>query len=684
MSDSSRIITSLLDSDIFLGREGQSKLEYVFNYFDDGPKRQLERFNKFQDPNGAKIDSPIQVLEKLFISEYQYTDSRGEIESLPRSLAILGKQPGKLAPKLNKLEEFRKKYYSNSLYGKELWNQLIDFAEDYVIQAHIIGQEQQTVEDLQTLSKGADEMFVLGQILGLNQGIKTSSSDFIKQINTFERAIYNITKDPNDIVDLIKFIFNKDYRQQVINTYESVKNSFNIYDVVSSVPHFMGYLQTLAVALKEAQQSFKFRSAKNLSVQLSERLGYKREDRISRGVQNYVGDYMRKEWMLSEEIQVVIPKGNKAFDNHGNQYTLSEDTPIKLGTMWGDATFRMFVENQVIPNLKRGYIKGNSGVTLPIISKNKFIQDLSYDINTKTVSKNPTIVYTLPINMLPRTDQEKAILNRYKSEFNKLREYSYQYQTTSYDSDGNLVMQEQSISLIDLFTYYSMIAHNWKLGEKSLVPILENFQNSEKISSFHRFETKLDKSGKYLDLNQSSDLFYQILPYVIPFDSPYSSFTEYLWYKNPVTKKYQIMERLSKSSNNYDEEDYEMMEQLMDQGDYEDYDDSYDKDTIGDYKFVPLDVDTNYFTTTRIEDNIRTEEFWYKETENLKEGDDGSRYIGISYDVDTEKVIRITSNFATEIELDKVPFTKVNGEKVINIDSIKDKIKSDKNPCQYV
>ena len=70
-----------------------------------------------------------------------------------------------------------------------------------------------------------------------------------------------------------------------------------------------------------------------------------------------------------------------------------------------------------------------------------------------------------------------------------------------------------------------------------------------------------------------------------------------------------------------------------------------------------------------------------KETENLKEGDDGSRYIGISYDVDTEKVIRITSNFATEIELDKVPFTKVNGEKVINIDSIKDKIKSDKNPC---
>ena len=342
------------------------------------------------------------------------------------------------------------------------------------------------------------------------------------------------------------------------------------------------------------------------------------------------------------------------------------------------------MENQVIPNLKRGYIKGNREITYPIISENRFIQDLSYDINTKTISKNPTIVYTLPINMLPRTDQEKAILNRYKSEFNKLREYSYQYQTTSYDPNGNLIMEEKSISLIKLFTYYSMIAHNWKLGEKSLVPILENFQNSEIISSFHKFEADLDKSGKYLDLDQANDLFDLIMPYVVPFDSPYSSFTKYLWHKNPVTKKYQIMERLSKSNNNYNEEDYEMMDQVMDYEDYEDYedyDDSYSKDTIGDYEFVPLNVDTNYFTATTIEDNIRTEEIQYNETEDLEEGDDGYRYIRISYNVDTENVTRITSNFATEIKLDKVPFIKVNGKKVIDIDYIKNKIKSDKNSC---
>lgn len=144
------------------------------------------------------------------------------------------------------------------------------------------------------------------------------------------------------------------------------------------------------------------------------------------------------------------------------------------------------------------------------------------------------------------------------------------------------------------------------------------------------------------------------------------------------------MERLSKSNNNYNEEDYEMMDQVMDYEDYEDYedyDDSYSKDTIGDYEFVPLNVDTNYFTATTIEDNIRTEEIQYNEIEDLEEGDDGYRYIRISYNVDTENVTRITSNFATEIKLDKVPFIKVNGKKVIDIDYIKNKIKSDKNSC---
>ena len=86
-----------------------------------------------------------------------------------------------------------------------------------------------------------------------------------------------------------------------------------------------------------------------------------------------MGDYLRKQWMQSNDLQVVIPKGNKAFDKFGNMFELTEDTAIKLGTDWGDATFRVFIENEVIPNLKRGIIKTDSGIDFVDISHNRFI-----------------------------------------------------------------------------------------------------------------------------------------------------------------------------------------------------------------------------------------------------------------------------------------------------------------------
>ena len=36
--------------------------------------------------------------------------------------------------------------------------------------------------------------------------------------------------------------------------------------------------------------------------------------------------------MLDNDLSIIIPKGNKIFDQFGNISELTEDTPIKLGT----------------------------------------------------------------------------------------------------------------------------------------------------------------------------------------------------------------------------------------------------------------------------------------------------------------------------------------------------------------
>lgn len=660
MSDVGSIITTLLDNDVFSGREGYSRVKYVFDYFNKGPIRLLNKFDVGRDLNGDTIASPLKHFERSFAREIEESkDKDGKQLPLAIALSKFARSNSDLAYKLNTMEKFRQYYSGQSVYANELYNQLVDFVEDYIRQAHVIGQHEDIYNDIQTLSDGAEEMRSLGAILSLNQGIKTNPEGLLNQVNLIERAIYDKTGDLEDLVDLNRFVFDAQYRQDCIQKYEEVKHSFNIYDVVSTIPHFMGYLQTLAVALREVNGAYKFRSTKALVLDLSKQLSYEREDKITRGVQNFVGDYLRKQWMQSNDLQIVIPKGNKAFDKFGNMFELTEDTTIKLGTDWGDATFRVFIENEVIPNLKKGIIKTNSDIDFVDISHNRFIQDLGNDLLTNTVSRNPSVIYTLPINMLPRVDQERAIFNAYKAEFNKLAKYSYQYQVTSYDKDGNLQTREAQIPLVDLFTYYAMIADGWKLGEKSLVPILEDFQKSGIINDFHEFESRIDKSGEYLSL-QSIEL-NDLLPYVAPFESPYSSHANFLQYRNPSSRKYQLMKKLSSS------------ELELEGGDDLDI---QDPNVIQNYRFEQSDIDVNYFPTGRVESSTRTVRHNY-------EDNDQTNYLEIEYDIDPGRVQRVTlnGNKLDVPELITVPTVKLNGVRKVNVQLLENIIKNKVNPC---
>lgn len=665
MSDVGTVIKGLLDNDVFSGRDGYGQMgESLFKYFDKGPSRMLNRFRSKKNSDGQDIKSPLEHLTSLFEANTSFRNDDGEPLPFAQALVLWSRSNLHLSEKLNLFEEFRRQYSDPSKEARELYNQLIDFVQDYIQQGHVIGLNEATYADIKKLAEGAEEMKILGRILSLNQGIKTNPDGLLAQVNHIERAVYKETGDLEDLIDLTKFAFDEAYREQCIAKYEIVKHAFNILDVASKVPHFMGYVQTLATAAKEVQNSFKFRSSKELSLQLSKDLGVTQEDKIIRGVQNYVGDYLRKKWMRSKEVVFIIPKGNKAFDRDGNPFELTEDTPIQLGTDWGDATFRMWFENEIIPNLKQGIIKPGAYSTELI--GNKFITDLGNDLLTNTVSRNPTVVYTLPINMLPRIDQERAIFNRYKSEFNRLASLGYQYEVSSYNSETGEVTTEltEPTPLVDLFTYYAMIANSWKLSEKSLVPILEDFQNSGIIQEFHNFETVIDQSGEVLSLDNI--VFNDLLPYIAPFDSPYSSFsTAYIQYRNPSTRKYQLMRLLSRQEQQQDNVDTDTGVSLVSSS-----------SRIKDYTFEGGGVDTNYFLTGRVESSERTVKHTFKDG-------DTDYQVEVVHDVDSWNVINLRVNGETlEIpELTTVPTIKKNGVKDVNMALLESIIKSKLNPC---
>ncbi len=667
MSKTGKTIVDISESDVFDQTDGYITIKSAFGYFEQLPNKYLNKYNIRKNPNGTSIKSPLEFFEDQIrkLPDDFYFEDDGREMPLNVVLSNFAKRNWDLSDKLQILESLRNRY-NTSAYGSEVYEQLIDFLEDYVIGSFEVNEDYETYQQLKTLAEGADEMKTLGQILGLNGGIATDYEGLTKQIDRIEEVIYKQSHDLEDIIDLSKFVFDSEYRQECIEKYETFKHTFNILDCLAKVPHFFEYVKQLAVAQEEIKQSYKYRSVKSLARNVSDVIGWSNKGKISKGLQNYIGDKIRNDWMLDSEIIMDMPSGIKAFDRNGDSDTLTESKPIRLGTDWGNATFRIFMETQVIPDLKKGIIR--PGTSVGSIKTNKFIKDLTPDLFTKTVSSNPTILYTLPINMLPRTDVEQSLLDSYIGEFNELAGYTYDYNVIKRDVDGNEQIIQQSIPIKDLFIYYSMIAHNWKLGENSLVPILENFQDTGLIDAFHKYEASLDNSGETLTEYNINE----ILPYVVPRMSPYSAYTKYIKAKNPSSKKIEIMKRTvsdTQTDNNEMYEGNEMYEDII-------YG-MIDSNKIGNYEFIQNNLDTNYFTSGIIgsTDKIIKSEIIDNKGESLQ--------LEIQYDSENDSIKRVAvDNVMYDIKtLSHALFTKIDGRKVPNLSLMKSIIKNELYPC---
>lgn len=466
---------------------------------------------------------------------------------------------------------------------KARYNQMIEAIVDYVKQVDIIKSNKSNeiiYNNLKTLAAGAQEARLQGQLFSLNQGLPTKSQEIINKVNNIqaliqqrlqsiqdelkrsivvesfkqgniksykdlqtylfgkvpdipnlsiekeakvikeerneeeddlEDVVYAGAKFQNATFDLTEFCFNEEYREKVIDVYDQYKHTYNILDSISSVPHFFGYLQALAVLHESAKAtSVRYATAVKFGKSYIEQMDIMQQDDREyayKGISDYIADVSRRMWMLSNEITVPVTKQVVA---NGNIYNLSKNqiVPITLGTVDGDATFKLWFEQVVIPDLKKRF------------NKNEFVKNLKQQINTKNVSKNATINYTLGgINMMPRKDDDsaRAILQNMKMSFNNLAGVQY-----------------EGLPLLDLFYFYGLIAYQGKPGENSLMSIFDEYHNEGIIKDFHNFEARFSQEFKANE-DMISSKNESLYPFTLPVRSPYNSSSKCIYARNSET-----------------------------------------------------------------------------------------------------------------------------------------------------
>ena len=574
-------LVELAKGDIFSGNSGCGTIIGALDYLHKDPLDQLARFNTFDlstynegKPKDQKILGPAdfawQLLQNSIIDDYN--------EKLPLLRQLAYKSNAiqlieDLRSKVNQISGVIQTEDEFNLYST-LYNQALDFMEQYIadVQLELDSGSYDTVygksiiaTDLETLALGADEYKEIGKILRLNQEVKTNALDLQNQVANIEEVItrrlrqlarvenrgsyysHGATKDelknPDKYkIDLEKFLYDEVYQQEKIAQYDRIKQSYNVLRVLTTDPQYKGYMETLYMAhqgLLNKQLKYRFTVGKIADFIQKNKVTSNLQQQVLKNGNNYVDYKLRQNWMRDSNIQITIPGSTDkmktyAFIGTPNSYSqLYFDKTIQLGTDMGDANFKLWMEQTLIPKLKKD----------PALKKNIFIQHLSPIVNSRTNLGMTAVYYGLNgINMLPQSDAEREMFDIHKDAFNQLAKYDL-----IRDAKG------KTFAIRDLFYLYSLICNNGKFGPTSLHKIFEDYLDSGLAQSYKHFIAEKDR-----DLDFYQDLVKTCTDeWLAPMSSPYVGGSKVLKYKDQNNEQillYKKKEKKSKGGYDYDVE----------------------------------------------------------------------------------------------------------------------------------
>lgn len=574
-------LVELAKGDIFSGNSGCGTIIGTLDYLHKDPLEQLSRFNTFDlstynegKPKDQKILGPADFAWQLL--QNSIADDYNEKLPLLRQLAYKGNAIQlieDLRSKVNQISSVIQTKDEFNLYST-LYNQALDFMEQYIadVQLELDSGSYDTVygksiiaTDLETLALGADEYKEIGKILRLNQEVKTNALDLQNQVANIEEVItrrlrqlarvenrgsyysHGATKDelknPDKYkIDLEKFLYDEVYQQEKIAQYDRIKQSYNVLRVLTTDPQYKGYMETLYMAhqgLLNKQLKYRFTVGKIADFIQKNKVTGNLQQQVLKNGNNYVDYKLRQNWMRDSKIQITIPGSTDkmktyAFIGTPNSYSqLYFDKTIQLGTDMGDANFKLWMEQTLIPRLKAD----------PTLKDNIFIQHLSPIVNSRTNLGMTAVYYGLNgINMLPQSDAEREMFDIHKDAFNKLATYDL-----IRDAKGH------TFAIKDLFYLYSLICNNGKFGPTSLHKIFEDYLDSGLAQSYKHFIAEKDR-----DLDFYQDLVKTCTDeWLAPMSSPYVGGSKVLKYKDQNNEQillYKKKEKKSKGGYDYDVE----------------------------------------------------------------------------------------------------------------------------------
>ena len=496
-SPQGRAISKALSGNVFTGDMGFSSALQAINFLNgQNLTRFLTQFD-YADNRGSKtLFNAFKNIAAKELSRDQNDKCAQEIQerttkSITKVVEILIRK-GQFGSYLNQIQKTSSWGYSEK--------QLFEALKEYNALIQLWHGDENKQHDLEILSQGAEEIRVLGVLLGSNKGVKTKIEDGINFINTLENIIsdrYKIIHPDADEsklaplkIDYLRFCTDKEYMEQCIDEYDKVKHTVNILQVVALCPHIFSYLRASIIP----HAGFMSASSKYRSTQAVINSGIynilgiraaKDKSNSLKGLNNEINAMMLMQWLSDTQKVFYLPSGQRYFKSGTNELVVYEGTdplPISLWTPEGLATFKLYMEQCILPKLKNSAFEDN-----------KFVKNLSPFTLSQTGTRATVSAYTLTGNLLPKAGTaEEALLREYQAAFETIKNIEFPYKEYKKDtSEGSTIG-----TYGDALYLYSEYVFGGRKGPNSLMALFEQ-GNNELQKQFRKAKADMDKNRDF-------------------------------------------------------------------------------------------------------------------------------------------------------------------------------------------
>lgn len=342
---------------------------------------------------------------------------------------------------------------------------------------------------IQHLVRMANEMSDVRMVLGLNQGLENNIESILKFIRNFENILFErvARADMSELEEIVKqeqldgnfltnFVDSEAFRKEVIRLYETKKDFINPFQIIVDNSHYFGYLYT-------ASRQYKTMKKMSRVFQISDIISEAMFPKIKGDLENYIKKISKfvtyrinNSWLRTQPELIVY------------------DKPIVLGTPEGNAVFKQWMDEIVIPKLKDKY------------ADNKLLKDFIKFENSKTFDGNGVVQYgIIDAALFPKSDQELKDFSDYKQALKALASETY-----------------QEISVQNLLLYYNTVVYNGETSTGSLSQYFEDMlgnQQNSLIQDQINYLSIYSDNGFTLELN--GDTVQELLKYIAPVTSVY-------------------------------------------------------------------------------------------------------------------------------------------------------------------